>query len=809
MKLKQLLLGAALLGAATASADVFDWTPTMDWPWSSGEITQDWALGDLSFSSSVPNLKMSEVMPYLESDEGDKIYADTGNVWWGTTYSYSFDINNFKGNGEYVLVMPEGMLTNADGDLSDGKEFYITLSIAGLGGGGEFGELEVISMTPDLNVPQSLWDNQEFVINTNLNEYIGYTTLEVWDQNPDDPDQAFVMSATNWVESNPRDIGDSSPIKFTAVNSGVEPYKFYAGHNYKATFTFYNGTNTNDKETGMPTPVVATAVYEFEGTVTPYQYSTVKYLQVTPSPVEVTGLANAYIIEEPSQAKFYYAFDGPVTVYKANMPNGPASLIDVTNCLSSNEDKTEWTLDLSEVKAVLDADASITVNIFARDMDGYQLRGNTGFEDNACYQFSWECQLGAPTFTITEPESGANIEQLTKVVVISDSGEKIFWNYTGQGQLWTKSRELLGTLVFVSPDDPDVAGLDSSVISNTELQFTYWKKAGSTEIVPLNITQPGSYSLVFTKSAFAFGEESNAKMSGNKAIGFQIGAPAVDEVTYWEPVSVDPANHSEVPVLSKINLEFDTDVVVPTLYDAYIYDENGNEVEGVRVDVTFDWDNDRLGVIEFVPAITTPGNYSVFIPKGTYSDETYSDSFYGGGAVKGQTNDDMTLYYTVLGGEIEVPSLKILSVNPEDGANVDVLENIIIAFDASFIQIPDIESAPTATVTNAAGVVVAEPVIDFDFSGWNLICLKFATPLTDDDDYTVTIPANVVSFDDRSYTAWNEEIVLHYTIGDGSSVSTVGINGESVIYNLNGRRVNGENLQKGIYIRDGKKVVLK
>lgn len=903
MKLRHLLLGAVLAGAATANAGTFEWTPAMNYPWATGEIKQAWALEEVAFGSDVANLKTTDVMPYFESDEsGNKITATSGSAAWGA-YAYAFSPSDFKDNGEYTLVMPEGMLVNEAGDLSAEVKKYYTFDIEGLGGAGMFDDFEVISLTPDLSVAQSLWDDQEFVINTNHNDAIGYTVLTVTDLTPDDPDEAHVLYATNWNELNPRGIGNSNPIKFTAMNPGGKPYKFYKGHTYKATFTFFNGENDHNKDTGVPTPVVATANYEFEGLVKSFEYSSVKLVNVSPTPLEnAESGAAAFVIEQPSEAKFFYTFSAPVDVYKAEIPLGPMGGEDVSTCLTCNDDKTEWTLDLTDVETVLKSDASIIVNIFANDMEGYHLRGNTGYEDNSCYQYTWMCQLGSPTFTVKIPADGSTVKSLSKVVVVSDNGQTINWSYSGSAQIFTLGRDLVGTLVF---DE------NTSVVSDTELQFTTWKPAGQTEECPLYFKEPGSYSLVFEKAAFIFGEESDSKMSGNQAIGFKISdesssdpGQTVDEVTYWEPVAVTPANHSDVEQLSKIEIEFPS-LVVPLLYDAYVYDGEGNKLD-VTVDVGFDWNNDNLGVINISPAITAPGNYSIFIPKGTFCDEPYGESM----GKKGQTNDDMTLYYTIVGGtepEPEVitvvsvdpaegqvielkdftitfnipvkcienealildpkgnivekgtitvseadaktinvsfaepvtadgeytlyiveeslegendvknrsirlnytvgtpkePVLEVVSVNPAEG-EVESLRVIDIHFEGFWVDLAAEEA--TAEVKNADGETVATPMIDYHPEDYNAIEIAFEAPITEAGEYTVTIPAGLVIGGGVA----NTEIVLHYTVkGVGDGVDFVTIDADSVIYDLNGHRVYGEKLPKGIYIVNGKKVVLK
>lgn len=638
MGIKHLLNAAAVaaLTAAGAQAATFEWQPAITCPYVTADVTATWQLETLSFNCSEPGAVMTDLMPKWIDEDGNEITATSGvHDFWGfdpTSFEYYFNVADFKSNGEYTLLLPQGLLVNPAGAESAKKEIYYTFDVPDLAGA-MFDDFSVTSITPNLNNDQGLWSDQKITINTNHNDAIGLTKLIMTDKTAGE----IIFTSSNF--STGRTPGSNSEITWNVAGD----WKFYQGHNYKAELIFYNGKDEKN-EVGVATPIVDRVAYNFSGKVEPYKFSSVTLLSVEPTP-------DAYVISEPSQAVFTYVFSGPVDVVKAETPLGPAGTHVYSNSyLSSNSDKTEWTLNLSEDSFINSEDTNIIINIYAVDLDGYVVEGNNGYEENSCFQFSWECELGAPTFTII-PAQGAVLDELTEVVCKSDNDTQMAWSWNGTATVQTLSRQLVATLV--------------PVITSTaqkEVKFTSWVNAETGLEEPISLTKGGSYVLVFEKGCFTFGTEFNAKGSHNMASGFEITGnlyqgdePNPDDQETLEPVSISPESGSTVDSLSEIRLNFSEPIGLDK-WDAYIYDADALAYENNYVckgEISLDWDDYNLAIVTLAMPVTETGDYILFIPSRTIGTEPWCDSM----GASGLCNPALFIPYTVDPNHNKVESL--------------------------------------------------------------------------------------------------------------------------------------------------------
>lgn len=610
MGIKHLLsLATAAAVSVGAGAATFDWTPTITCPYVTADVTASWQLETLSFNCNEPGAEITDIMPIWIDEDGYEIVA-TGGIhdFWGfdpTSFEYSFNVSDFKKNGEYILLLPQGMLVNGAGAESAKKEIYYTFDVPDLMGA-MFADFKVLSTDPDLNYDQGIWNDQTLTVNTNHNNAIGLTKLTVTDLTEGE----IMFMSSNFTTG--REPGSSEPITWKVAGD----WKFFDGHNYKAELVFYNGKDEKNS-VGTPTPIVDRVSYRFKGKVEPYKYSPIELLSVEPNP-------DSYIISEPSEAVFVYTFSGPVTVYKAETPLGPNGTYNYsTSYLSSNADKTEWTLNLSEDQFVNSEDTNITINVYARDLDGYTVKGNSGYEENSCFQYSWECELGAPTFTII-PAQGAVLDELTKVVCKSSNDNQMAWSWTKTATVQTLSRQLVGTLI---PDEGKPG--------DKQVTFSNWKNAETGAQEPIHLTKKGSYVLVFEKGCFTFGTQFDAKGSHNMASGFEITGkndngstpdPADQEVL--EPSSISPEKGSKVESLSEIRISFPEEIGLLT-YDAYLYSADAMAVESnylQKAELSLDMDDWNLVIATLEAPVTTDGEYVLFIPARTIGNTAFADS---------------------------------------------------------------------------------------------------------------------------------------------------------------------------------------
>lgn len=745
MKIRHLLALAAA-SVAVASASAFEWTPAIQQPNPSIDITQVYQLETMRVNAAT-GLVATDVMPIWIDENGNEIsgtYSSNSDPDWGD-YVYVFNFSDFKCNGEYILQFPEGMLKNAAGELSDYKEFYYTVAIPELASA-MFDDFEVLSVSPDFSEPQGLWEDQLVKINTNHNAAIGYTELLVSDNTTGES----ITISSNYTVG--RTLGDSSEISWNVVGS----FRFFEGHEYSAEFVFYNGTDVVSSD-GVPTPVVARETYNFTGKVAGYKYSDITLQSISPAPYTVT-------ISEPSQAVFTYTFSGPVNVYKAATPKGQFGITEYPESyLSSNEDKTVWTLDLSNDEYVQTVDAELVIYLYVRDLEGSQLRGDDGEGDNAYYIAGWQCDLGAKEIVVVTPKSGETLDNLTEVVVKSASGDVMTYNW---GEIAIKNilDQTLGTLLYEGNGEEGAAA---------EFHFTKWIPEGEWSAVPLNIVAEGSYKIYFPTGTFVFGEQFESVNSRSLYSGFQITGnlddtpddpvvdPAEQEVLNY--TSVQPASGSTVASLEVIKLAYPENVN-SFGKDAVVY----NKADGSLVNyaqVLYDDDDWTVINVELLDPLTNAGEYEIVIP----SRAICNDEFFESDGKKGICNPEIRLSYTVDPNGADDPvdpqeALEYYSVYPEMGSEVKSLDNIVLTF-AEPVTCEDF----TVSVYDEDGDIVATGTGRSDFSDANRIVVDLNEPVVADGMYMVVIPNHVIVNGDYYESEGEEglcnpEYKLYYTV---------------------------------------------
>lgn len=619
MRIKPLLL-AGVVAATATSAFAFDWTPVNLSPNPKADVTSTYNLQNLFFNCQVDGVEMTDVMPVWVDEDSNEIKALFGEqnpfVFDPTYFSYTFDPDAFKANGEYTLLFPEGMLVDASGDKSAKVEISYIFDIPELAPA-MFDDFKVLSITPDLSESQAVWNDQVLTINTNHNDAIGRTDLTITDTTTGE----VIVLSNNF--STGRGLGDESEITWEVVGS----YKFFEGHLYVADIIFYNGKDQNEAD-GRLTKIVDRVSYEFEGRVEGYRYSSVQLLSVEPEPM-------SFVITDPSQAVFTYTFSAPVTIYKAVSPLGQnGQNVYPASCLSSNEDKTVWTLDLSDNEYVNSVDAMLTIYVYVRDEEGYQLRGDWGEEGESCFITEWECELGAFPVEIVVPEKEAVIERLTEVVVKSVDGNDIDWAY-GTATIQSRNREALGELYYE---------IDFEAPITDEIRFTQWIPAGSYEPVPLDFAKDGVYSIIFPHACFVSGEQFDSKLSHSVSTTFEISNGAVtppSEQATFAYVSVDPESETTVTSLESIVIVF-PDVAGLTEWTIDVYKEGVEEPVAVA-DLEYDPIDWNAIDVNFREPITADGVYTITFKEGIIGDDPYCAS----NGETGVCNPEFKLVYTI------------------------------------------------------------------------------------------------------------------------------------------------------------------
>ncbi|MDE6380792.1 MAG: hypothetical protein K2L11_09990 [Muribaculaceae bacterium] len=493
------LLAAVALTAAAVDVFPFAWQPTIQNPNPAFDVTSSFAVENLTFlCNGVEGPALTEVLPVWIDEDGNEIAARSGikdpNGWNPEEFTYLFSMADFKSNGEYTLLFPEGLLVNSAGERSDKLEWQFSFDVNELAPP-MFEDFKVVSVSPDFSEPQGVWNDQRVSVSTNHNESIGLTTLQLFDVTAG---ESLALSS-NFASG--RGLGYGSPVAWNVAGN----YKFYEGHEYRADFVFYNGRDQYGSM-GEPTAVVDRASFSFVGKVEPYAYSPVSLVEVTPVP----GVS---LISSPADAVFTYTFSGPVSLYKAETPLGSAGVkVYPQSCISSNEDKTVWTLDLSKDSFIASQNSTVIINVYVRDADGSQVQGNEGSEENSCFQYEWECELGAVQLSVVTPLAGSTLDKLSRVTVKSVDGSSLSWSWMGTATVSSEADGQLGRLYMDS----------SNAMSSSEVSFTQWIPAGASSPQLLDISEEGAYTVYFSHGCFFTGSDSDSGQSRSVSSSFRI-----------------------------------------------------------------------------------------------------------------------------------------------------------------------------------------------------------------------------------------------------------------------------------------------
>ena len=166
-------------------------------------------------------------------------------------------------------------------------------------------------------------------------------------------------------------------------------------------------------------------------------------------------------------------------------------------------------------------------------------------------------------------------------------------------------------------------------------------------------------------------------------IDYTLVAP--DNTVYdYAPVTVSPANGSEVESLEKIYVSFPYGVY-DCLWAAQEYgkdfiqvsDENGNTYEA-----KIGYGSYTEDYYIYVKDATAPGKYTIVVPKGLVFDEEHSETF-----ASGHANPEFTLTYTLVAPVVEdfTPV-----VNPTAGnVTVDQIKTTVLSFESPIASFDD------------------------------------------------------------------------------------------------------------------------
>lgn len=203
--------------------------------------------------------------------------------------------------------------------------------------------------------------------------------------------------------------------------------------------------------------------------------------------------------------------------------------------------------------------------------------------------------------------------------------------------------------------------------------------------------------------------------------------------------------------------------------------------------------NTKIGLV-LDKKIEDAGAYVLYVP----------ENYFNVGTEFNQYNSNEVYWSFSISGEQSGELPHNMDISPVPG-NVESLSTVTIVFTDE----DEINVGSGMVKLHKDGVHHSSHDAIPDFDQWNKATIEFDTPHTAYGNYKLEFPAGYFILGpngDRESQAFN----IEYNIGATGigSITVTGADGEA-IYDLQGVKRNAEDLPAGIYIRGGKKVVVK
>lgn len=212
---------------------------------------------------------------------------------------------------------------------------------------------------------------------------------------------------------------------------------------------------------------------------------------------------------------------------------------------------------------------------------------------------------------------------------------------------------------------------------------------------------------------------------------------------------------------------------------------------------------DEVAIINLLDQVTDAGSYELVIPAGMFK-ATGTDF----------TNEEIRLHFTIEGSDQPGENkMTVYTVDPTDGSTLDEISRIDIAFTEVADGIDQYGSFSSLIVKLNGELIDTNYQMVMAGSNYEVLGIVFIDALTAPGQYEITVPEGTV----RDYTSSgdnadvNPEIVLHYTVSIGSGVTAVEAAPAvpETVYDLSGRALRSSRLDAGLYIVNGKKIVIR
>ena len=385
--------------------------------------------------------------------------------------------------------------------------------------------------------------------------------------------------------------------------------------------------------------------------------------------------------------------------------------------------------------------------------------------------------LSAPPATLDiasiNPENNTNVTSL-KEIVIKFKADGVY-SYELPINVYNAQGDSVG---YVTPGQDSAYGWDAVVYTFNE-----------------EITADGVYTFTLPKG-HAW-DENNMDIAMNELVlTYTIGTPAQPTVETFEvtavlfPAPLDPANITEIKAIRVQHNQGAQMEDIPTGWTL-------TDADGKEIMINVDWGMTTFDDIMVIPAgaIKTPGTYTLTIPAGSFRTD-------GGKEVEAAT-----FSWTVVGAVVEPEALEITSVSPSNENAVESIKTIDITFNKDIKASSNLyPEDPYPVYLEGAGVFPAA-MGAWSING-NVLTITLQNAITDEGVYIVKVAAELFVGTNGETLNGEKEFKIIVNKGVDTSIDGVAADGEQVIYDITGRRIE-KITSAGIYIVNGVKVLVK
>lgn len=700
---------------------------------------------------------------------------------------------------------------------------------------------------------EAITQDQQITFNTNMDAEIGYMYAELKDNTAGE----VVLSRVTVYDPdfNSTGVSDDDNPKDAPQNKKAPHFTFVCpstttmleGHNYS--LIFYAFTD-KDSSHGSSEAVLASGTLGYEGATAAYVGSRFKLLSVTPdlntfaisgskeelqnnpSKRSITLNFNAKVRMDP-KGTFVNTGFGTSAALEAITPGADKDSV-ITIAADGKRDtlvySSSWTLTPKFSTMSDGADVMIAANAF--DKAGLHVcegtEFSTGADETSFYNITVPNDYGKIAFNLTPAVDDETVNSLYSfyidgvsrgVAVAGIKDPAVVYKVDENGTKTQVAQVVLNAEIGTKHDNGDEVPAALRLFLDTP------------------VTKAGKYVLSFPRNYFTYGSNMDAEGSPATTFEYTIKEDLKDpEVSIVAPKNIDEG----VAQLDKLTLKYGAYNAVANNPDAdvpvYVFNESKELVTTGSLEINFDTDDFNEMNVKLAQTITKPGKYTFIVPENAVIEdnaEYYAKKHNGTRGVEPDPDEEETFIHCgafvkeieVVGGSIDDIALK---TSIENKATVAKIETLELTFEgATSIETSGMGMTWWKTPKNVA---TTNPYYDANYAGgkvtmtnevvisgnkvtltpWNGSSNQKKAKYGIDTNATVVlnIPAGYFIVNGISYP----EINLIYTVDTATAIDGVSADANAkakATYTLAGVKVNGENAKNGVFIVNGKKVILK